>query len=120
MLDSIIGRFAENPSLGLVFPDDLHLSDWGWNLQTATELAHRMGIADPLPPLFNFPIEAMFWARVDALKPLFDLKLSWADYPTEPVAIDGTVLHAIERLLPFVARHDGFNYATTHIPGVTW
>jgi lipopolysaccharide biosynthesis protein len=62
----------------------------------------------------------MFWARTKALMPLFDLKLGWDDYPEEPVPIDGTLLHAIERLLPFAARHAGYQYATTHVPGVTW
>ena len=31
-----------------------------------------------------------------------------------------TILHALERLLPFVAQHQGYKYATTHVPGVTW
>jgi lipopolysaccharide biosynthesis protein len=42
------------------------------------------------------------------------------DYPPEPLPHDGTILHAIERLLPFVARHAGCRFATTHVPGVTW
>jgi lipopolysaccharide biosynthesis protein len=61
----------------------------------------------------------MFWARTKALAPLFDLNLGWNDYPEEPVPYDGTILHAFERLLPFIARHAGYRFATTHIPGVT-
>jgi lipopolysaccharide biosynthesis protein len=62
----------------------------------------------------------MFWARPRALAPLFGLRLDWGDYPEEPVPIDGTMIHALERLLPFAAGHAGFRYATTHVPGVTW
>jgi lipopolysaccharide biosynthesis protein len=51
---------------------------------------------------------------------LFGLNLGWDDYPEEPVPIDGTILHALERLLPFVANHAGYQYATTYIPGMTW
>jgi lipopolysaccharide biosynthesis protein len=51
----------------------------------------------------------MFWARVDALKPFFDLNLSWDDYPEEPLPCDGTMLHALERLIPAVVRNQGYN-----------
>ena len=33
---------------------------------------------------------------------------------------DGTIMHALERLLPFVAQHVGYRLAVTHVPGVTW
>jgi glycosyltransferase involved in cell wall biosynthesis len=120
MMDVILARFQAEEKLGMVFPEDPHLPDWDKNLVLATDLANRMGITDPLPPFFNFPVGTMFWARTKALMPLFDLKLGWDDYPAEPVPIDGTILHAIERLLPFSAQHAGYRYATTHVPGVTW
>ena len=120
MMDIILRRMADDASLGLVFPDDPHLSDWDHNLEIAERLARRIGIAHPLPPFFNFPIGTMFWARSAAVAPLFKLGLTWDDYPDEPVAIDGTILHALERLLPFAAEHAGYRYATTHVPGVTW
>ena len=120
MMDTIIGHFAADTSIGIVFPDDPHLSDWDFNLEIATGLANRMGVADPLPPFFDFPVGTMFWARAAALKPLLDLKFDWEDYPSEPAPIDGTILHAVERLLPFAARHAGYRHVGTHIPGLTW
>ena len=120
MMDVILGRMAEDPRLGLVFPDDPHLSDWDHNLEIAEGLARRIGMTGPLQPFFNFPIGTMFWARREAVAPLFGLGLTWDDYPQEPAPIDGTILHALERMLPFVAQHAGYRYATTHIPGVTW
>ena len=83
-------------------------------------LQGEWGIKVPLPPFFEFPIGTMFWARVDALRPLFELKISRDEYPEEPVPDDGTILHALERLLPFVAQHVGYRLAVTHVPGVTW
>ena len=50
---------------------------------------------------------------------MLELDLIWSDYPVEPVAYDGTILHAIERLLPVVAQHRGFEIAGTYVPGVT-
>jgi lipopolysaccharide biosynthesis protein len=120
MMDVIISRMTKDSGLGLVFPGDPHLSDWDDNLPIARELAQRMGMRTPLAPFFDFPVGTMFWARSAALAPLFKLGLDWDDYPQEPVPIDGTILHALERLLPFVARHTGHGYATTHVPGVTW
>lgn len=120
MMDAILDRFAADDGLGLVFPDDPHLAAWDRNRNLAADLSRRMGITEALPPFFDFPIGTMFWARPEALKPLFALGLGWDDYPQEPVPNDGTLLHAIERLLPLVARHEGYRYATTHIPGITW
>jgi glycosyltransferase involved in cell wall biosynthesis len=120
MMDTIVDRFAADETLGLVFAADPHLSDWDANLAMATDLADRMGIEGPLPPFFDFPVGTMFWARSAALRPLLELGLGWADYPHEPVPIDGTILHALERLLPFVARRAGYGFAVTHVPRLTW
>ncbi|MGB9365910.1 MAG: rhamnan synthesis F family protein [Xanthobacteraceae bacterium] len=120
MMDIVLDRMARDARLGLVFPDDPHLSAWDENLEIAEQLAQRMGIRAQLPPFFNFPLGTMFWARTQALAPLFELGLDWPDYPVEPAPIDGTILHALERLLPFVTQHQGYKYATTHVPGVTW
>jgi glycosyltransferase involved in cell wall biosynthesis len=119
MMDLVLARFVRDAGLGMVFPDDPHLSDWDDNHDIAAGLATRMGMAEPLPPFFDFPIGTMFWARTKALQPLLALRLGWSDYPLEPVQEDGTILHAIERLLPFAARQAGYRYATTHVPGVT-
>jgi lipopolysaccharide biosynthesis protein len=68
---------------------------------------------------FNFPLGTMFWARTAALKPLLELGLLWDDYPAEPVPGDGSLLHALERLLPFVVEKAGFRSLVTHVPGIT-
>lgn len=120
MMDVVTNRFAKDDKLGLVFASDPHLSDWDLNRDIAEDLAKRMGRDEPLPPYFDFPIGTMFWARPRALEPLLKLNLDWKDYPEEPAPLDGTVLHAIERLLPFAAREAGYKYATTYIPGMTW
>src|SRR5262249_48970058 len=81
MLDVILARMAADPKLGLVFPEDPHLPCWDANRAIADAIARRMGLAEPLPEFFDFPVGTMFWARTAALKPLFDLKLGWDDYP---------------------------------------
>lgn len=39
-----------------------------------------------------------------AMAPLFNLDLSWDDFPEEKGQSDGTIAHAIERLLGIVPR----------------
>jgi glycosyltransferase involved in cell wall biosynthesis len=119
MMDIIIERLAIGDGLGLVFAEDPHLSDWDDNLEIAKGLAKQMGIEKSLPPFFEFPNGTMFWCRPAALEPILALKLDWDDYPEEPIADDGTILHALERLLPFGARHAGYRFATTYVLGVT-
>ena len=118
-MDIVLAHLADDARVGLVFPEDPYLHGWDGNGAAAEKLAARMGMTDPLPPYFDFPTGTMFWARTAALKPLFALGLRWEDYPREPAANDGTILNAIERLLPFVTAHAGYRFATTHVPGVT-
>jgi glycosyltransferase involved in cell wall biosynthesis len=119
MMDLILDRFARNPKLGLVFPCDPNIVGWTFNRPYAEVLLERMGILTELPDEFFFPMGTMFWARTDAIAPLFELDLTWSDYPREPLPTDGTILHAIERLFSVVAQHRGFEIAGTYVPGVT-
>ncbi|MDF1778032.1 MAG: rhamnan synthesis F family protein [Rhizobiaceae bacterium] len=118
MVDTILAAFAKHPDIGLVFPEDPHLFGWEVNEESATRLAVSMGIAIPLPIHFDFPVGTMFWARPDALQPLFELDLDLSEIPAEPLALDGTTLHALERLIPMVVAKAGFEYATTHVSGI--
>jgi hypothetical protein len=120
MLDQTIAAFANNPKLGLVFPADPHLLDWATNLPVAEGLASRLNLKGPFPELFDFPIGTMFWCRPDAFARLTNLNFTWDDYPLEPIAEDGTMLHALERLLPFVVKADGYTLMNTHVPNVNW
>ncbi|MDQ6670567.1 MAG: glycosyltransferase [Chloroflexota bacterium] len=120
VLDLAASAFASDPTLGLLMADEPHLAGWDGNRKTAECLASRMGIVGRLPEFFDFPLGTMFWARPSALGRLLDLGLAWTDFPDEPLAYDGTLLHAIERLLPFVVNAEGFAVASIRVPGTTW
>ncbi|SOD98780.1 rhamnan synthesis F family protein [Caenispirillum bisanense] len=117
--DACVAALAADGRLGVVFPEDPNLCGWDGNAALARVLAARMGRNTPLPAAFDWPVGTMFWARREALAPLFALDLQWGDYPEEPVPEDGTILHALERLIPLAAEQAGFAYATSHLPGVT-
>ena len=50
----------------------------------------------------------MFWFRPRALKALFEKNWEYEDFPKEPNKNDGTLLHAVERVYPFVAQSEGY------------
>ena len=99
--------------IGLVFADDLHCAD-DKNIDEGVKLLAKLNI-DKLPHTFNFPIGQCYQKR--CIRPLYNLGLQWEDYPDEPIETDGTLLHAIERLIPMVAESQGYRYCTTNIPG---
>ena len=72
-----------------------------------------------LPQEFNFPIGSMFWVRSSVLSKFVELDLAWGDFPPEPAPIDGTLIHAIERLFGVVPTAMGMTCAVTNVRGVT-
>ena len=120
MVDTAAAAFAADASLGLLMAEDPHVVGWDMNREAADKLAVRMGLALPLPDYLDFPLGTMFWARPAALRPLVELGLTPDDYPEEPLPNDGTILHAIERLMPSVVQHAGFTTAGVRVPNTTW
>ena len=120
MMDIILKKMGENPTIGLIYPDDPFVVGWGDNRTFAEKLLERMKISGgELHENINFPVGTMFWARTKALKPLFDLNLDWGDYHREPLPYDGSMLHAIERMLTIIAEQQNFKTAVTNNPKLT-
>jgi glycosyltransferase involved in cell wall biosynthesis len=117
MADRILSQFVQQPGLGMIFADDPNCLGWTENRDQAEALTHRLGMP-PLPSAINVPIGSMFWARKGSLRSLYGLGLQREDYPEEPLPYDGTILHAIERLLPQICLANGYSYAVTHLPGI--
>ncbi len=118
MIDLIMERFEVDEEIGLIYPDDPHIFGWTRNLGKARRLAARMG-QDILPTAINFPLGTMFWMRAGAFNSFVKLELDWSDYPKEPIADDGTVLHALERLFGVIPHLEGWGTVVTNIQGVT-
>ena len=114
MADLIIDDLTRNKNIGLVFPDDPTCVGWGGNYEYAINISKQLEI-DKLPRSFNFPVGTMFWAKSGALTSLYELKIGWKDLPREPLEYDGTILHAIERLITIVAQKNGYKYKMTYV-----
>lgn len=118
MLDRIISHMTAHPEVKIVFPDDPFVEGWGKNVEIAKQLIPENEFVE-LPQQFEFPIGTMFWARTDYLKEFMAMELSKRFIPEEPLPIDGTVLHAWERLLGAKVGTDPSLYALTYVPGLT-
>ena len=118
MMDIIIGRLQKDASIGMVFPDDPYITGIEKNGDIAVAIGKNMGITS-IPMHFVYPVGTMFWSRTAALKSVADLQLSWEDYPEEPLPYDGSLLHALERLIALALPSGGWKIAATNIHGVS-
>jgi lipopolysaccharide biosynthesis protein len=114
---AILDNFESNKNLGLILPEyhpklrnDIK---WGNNFMLAKDVFAKIGIdidqKTLLQPPLNFPAGSMFWYRTDALDTLLSKKGSIDDFPDEKGQTDGTIMHAIERLVCIVAKTHSFN-----------
>lgn len=82
---------------------------WADNYELAKDLLEkytRLSIENF--PVVDFSEGSMFWARAVCLKDFLQLPLDWTDFSTEPITADGTLAHALERLmLVFASEHEG-------------
>jgi len=119
IMDAILDKMTADPSVGIVYPDDPGCFGWEGNYLYGSDLLKRMGFQPPdKDASMNFPVGTMFWARTAALKPLIDLNLQWEDYPEEPIPIDGSMLHAMERIFGILPGLAGYRTVVTRVEGV--
>jgi lipopolysaccharide biosynthesis protein len=115
----ILDAFDEHAELGMVAPEGHILPMpfyWGSNEANVHYLCRRMGIAEVDPENEVFPAGSMFWCRVDALRPLLDTHLDEAEFEAERGQLDGTMPHAIERVLGLSAGAAGLYLASSTSP----
>lgn len=118
----IVQAFTENPSLGIVIPDVPRF--WRYIAPVRREgEAQFIGLMDELwqemgcekkvdfgsAPAFVMPYGTMFWYRPAALQKLTSLVFGPQRVPDEPLP-DISVLHAMERLMVYVAWDADFDY----------
>lgn len=110
---SYIFDLFENQNAGLIYPDyyveipDIAYS-WLANTAQGRELFKQYDLGD-MPTVFNYPAGSFFWASTKAFSPLFEHGYTYEDFPEEAGQTDGTLAHALERIVPFIAKKQGFD-----------
>jgi ubiquinone/menaquinone biosynthesis C-methylase UbiE/glycosyltransferase involved in cell wall biosynthesis len=117
-IDIVLAQFEQNPRLGLVYPADPYITGWDKNKKHAINLLEKLKLSHiNLPENFDYPTGNMFWIRTRAIQQILSENLQWEDYPSEPLCDDGSLLHAIERIWPFVVTNRGYEQLTTQVRG---
>jgi lipopolysaccharide biosynthesis protein/glycosyltransferase involved in cell wall biosynthesis len=107
-------RFLSQPDLGLLAPPgslvDLSIQEINaGNRVWLDRLLPKMGRADLIGTYrTRFPAGSMYWFRVQALAGLVDLVLEDDSFEPETGQLDGTLAHAIERLIVLYASIEGY------------
>lgn len=109
---------------GLVYPQNYNVlpyqaNTWLANMQQGAAWCRRLGINNVPRGYFNFPAGSMFWAKGQAIAPLFSANISLEDFPEESGQTDGTFAHCLERLFVLVSNKQGFQAAILkdqHLP----
>jgi glycosyltransferase involved in cell wall biosynthesis len=108
----------ENDNVGLVFAEDCHNVDFGKNKFFSDTLCDAMNIKR-LASATLFPLGTMFWAKPEALAPLFELDME-TYLQKEPLPYDGSYMHATERLVSHVVMQSGYQLQTAYTEATKW
>lgn len=112
IVSEILGLFMKDRKLGIVFPANFVKTDWGKgdNRELCEDLMGRIDKSFKIDGEPLFPAGDMFWARTGAVEKLFSLNLHSDDFPEEAGQVDGTLMHAIERIWLYLAESQGFGW----------
>lgn len=118
-VENVIAEFENDEFLGMLQPPlPVHSvyypvigkGEWSGNASLVKETADMLGIRVDIDPEKEpvAPLGDMFWVRPRALKNFFDRDWDYTDFPAEPLGMDRTLLHAIERTYQFAVQEAGF------------
>lgn len=120
-IKNILATFESEPQLGLLAPPPPYNGEYksilfdakywsGACLERTEKLAKELKIPKNFISSNHMPlaIGTVFWCRTAAMKKIIDKIWTIEDFDPEPLPIDGTVSHALERIFPFAAQAEGF------------
>lgn len=120
-INNILNIFDEKQDIGLLVPPEpygeynshWYGDTWYEDYDNTLKLAKTLDIeADIKRDKPVFTLGTVFWARTKALGKLIDYPWKYEDFPQEPLAVDGTISHAIERIIGYVVQGAGYKTGT--------
>lgn len=115
-IQRIFSLLRDDSPYGMVYPQTYYLlppeaHTWMANRPLAGQLQDRLGFEEIPEAYFDFPAGSMFWARKEALTPLFEADFALKDFPEETGQTDGTLAHTLERFLGVSTSRQGLEIA---------
>ncbi|MCM1143813.1 MAG: rhamnan synthesis F family protein [Lachnoclostridium sp.] len=122
---AVIHFFEEHPEMGVLVPPEAYhgiyfntaIDYWTICFEKTKELAERLALNVLLeaekPPI---SLGGAFWCRTDSIRKILNFEFKYEDFVKEPMPVDGTFNHALERILPYVAQDAGFYTGTIMNP----
>ena len=116
-ISQILTDFENNNKLGVIIPEHFYSQiKYSFFLDYRNK-KHLYNLLESLFPfiklrignVLDFPIGNMFWARTNAVYQIFNKRIIEKS-PDEKGQLDGTILHAIERIWLYLAKLNGFYY----------
>ncbi len=114
----IVNIFNENHHVGVLVPPIVkhgsylkyYINFWMGNYLKTDQLLRELGISTDFidEQITPISIGGMFWFRPNALVKLFSHKFNRDGFPEEPMPTDGTISHALERSIPYIAQSVGY------------
>lgn len=118
---NVLDLFEKDGRLGVLSPPEIlgeyidHYYNAAWcdNYENVVKLADKLELnADIAKNKAVFMLGTVFWGRTSALRKLLEIEWKYDDFPQEPLPADGTISHAIERVLGYVAQDAGYYSGT--------
>jgi len=111
-IKQILNLMQGDEPCGIVYPQNYVLlpywaNTWLGNRGPGHVWCARLGINYLPRGYFDYPAGSMFWARGDALAPLFQADIALDDFPEESGQNDGTLAHVMERLFVLCSLKQG-------------
>ena len=116
IISEILTDFENNDKLGFIFPEAYYktLLEYGNTLTKEDRyymnfLIQKIDKYKKIGDKIDFPIGNMFWAKVNSVYQIFEINIK-NEFPKENMQIDGTIMHAIERIWLFLVKLNGYYY----------
>ena len=123
-ISRIIFDFENSEKLGFIFPEPYYdVIKYIKNFDSINFQYHQPNIEYMnfvLNDLFSkkvagnkllFPVGDMFWAKIKSIHQIFKIKFK-SLFPDELGQINGTIMHAIERIWLYLVKKNGYYYKT--------
>lgn len=116
-IENLLSFMERNAEVGMCVPLPQHgygrlhylKGDWGLDYELTLGLINELGIkAELSPERLPFTFGTVFWAKSKAIQKLYTKSWKYEDFPEEPLAFDGEINHAIERIMQYLVEDAGY------------